>query len=518
MTASNNIHKVVIVGGGSAGWLSAGVIASTLKRRGLGHISVTLVESPDISTIGVGEGTWPSMRSTLQSIGISETDFIRHCDAAFKQGTCFIGWQGLEPGGGEHRAEDCYLHPFTLPQNYHDRNPVNDWLAHRGSMRFSDAVSPQGRLAPLGLAPKAMTTPEYAFYLNYGYHLNAGKFADMLREHCVGRLDVEHRLGEVSALHCDESGYLSELELTDGSRLRGDFFVDCSGSRALLLEGHYGVPLKGCGDVLFNDTALAVQVPYADPEQPVASCTLSTAHDGGWIWDIGLSTRRGVGCVYSSAHCDDDSAAQALVRYLAESGAPETPTPRKISFTPGHREQFWSHNCVAVGMASGFIEPLEASALVLVELSARYIAEDFPVTRDMLPAAERRFNARFRKHWEMIIDFLKLHYVLSHRPGRYWEDHRDPASIPQTLQDRLSLWAHRPPWHQDAVAADDMFPPASYQYVLYGMGFHTENPGVPTSSDALLGEVQQMTSKLERALPSHRELLSKLREHRLPTI
>lgn len=511
MTSPHNIEKIVIVGGGSAGWLSAGVIAATLRRRGLEHIGVTLVESPHIATIGVGEGTWPSMRSTLQTIGISETDFIRHCDAAFKQGTCFLNWRSGADG-------DQYVHPFTLPQNYHERNPVDDWALHGAGMRFSDAVSPQGRLAPLGFAPKSMVTPEYAFYLNYGYHLDAGKFAELLRDHCTSKLGVAHVLGEVQSLRTDEADFLRGLELGDGSFVAGDFFVDCTGMRSLLVEGHYGVPRISCRDVLFNDTALAAQVPYTDPDQAVASCTLSTAYGGGWVWDIGLSSRRGVGVVYSSAHEDDESAREMLDSYLAQSGASPNKEPRKISFDPGYRERFWVKNCVAVGMSSGFIEPLEASALVLVELSARCIAEDFPVTSDMLGPAERRFNQRFRQHWEVIIDFLKLHYVLSGRDEPYWRAHRDPASIPQSLQDRLSLWKQRAPWHQDAIAADDMFPPASFQYILYGMGFGVSASAAASGGENLLRDVQQLTAKLERTLPVHRDLLNKLREHRLPTI
>jgi len=177
MTTTNNIEKVVIVGGGSAGWLTAGVLAATLRRRGLTSVSVTLIESPNIATIGVGEGTWPSMRTTLQSIGISETDFIRHCDAAFKQGTCFVDWLGAGPASAASGA-DQYLHPFTLPQNYHERNPAADWLSRGQGMRFSDAVTAQGRLAPMGFAPKSISTPEYAFFLNYGYHLDAGRSRD----------------------------------------------------------------------------------------------------------------------------------------------------------------------------------------------------------------------------------------------------------------------------------------------------------------------------------------------------
>ncbi|MEE4279124.1 MAG: tryptophan halogenase family protein [Halieaceae bacterium] len=538
MTTTNNIEKVVIVGGGSAGWLTAGVLAATLRRRGLASVNVTLIESPNIATIGVGEGTWPSMRTTLQSIGISETDFIRHCDAAFKQGTCFVDWLGADRAGanagdkagntvGDQGSDrdraDQYLHPFTLPQNYHERNAAADWLTKSNGLRFSDAVTAQGRLAPLGFAPKSISTPEYAFYLNYGYHLDAGKFAELLREHCVGKLGVAHRLGEVRSVRSSGEGDLLGLELDSGEYLEGDFFVDCSGMRALLLGDCLGVPLRPCGDVLFNDRALAVQVPYTDPGQAVASCTISTAREAGWIWDIGLGSRRGVGYVYSSAHSDTEAAGRALRDYLGASlGAPASSLePREIAFTPGYREQFWRRNCLAIGMASGFIEPLEASALVLVELSARYLAEDFPVTRDLLPAASRRFNRRFRQHWEMIIDFLKLHYVLSRREGAYWRDHRAERSVPESLADRLALWRHRPPWHQDAIASDDMFPPASYQYVLYGMGYRSDVPAESGGSGArgdTFAEVQRLVGQLQGKLPAHRELLNRIREHRLPTV
>jgi len=515
MTTSNNIENVVIVGGGSAGWLTAGILASTLRRRGLPRVSVTLVEAPQIATIGVGEGTWPSMRTTLQSIGISETDFIRECHAAFKQGTCFVDWRGAQEG-------DQYLHPFTLPQGYHERNGAADWLTRGQPQRFCDSVSAQGRLAPEGFAPKSISTPEYAYYLNYGYHLDAAAFARLLCRHCTDSLGVTHRRGEVQRVCCALDGRIESLELDSGETLPGDLFIDCSGTRSLLLGDHYGVPWKDCSRVLFNDTALAVQVPYADPTEPVASCTLSTARETGWIWDIGLSSRRGVGYVYSQAHTDEAQAREVLRAYLAKSGAPaSTPEPRRIRFRPGHREQFWIHNCVAVGMAAGFIEPLEASALVLVELSARYLAEDFPVTRDLLPVASRRFNRRFVQHWEMVIDFLKLHYVLSQRPGAYWDDHRRPESIPETLADRLALWRHRPPWHQDAVAADDMFPPASFQYILYGMGYDTQ-PGSPDAwcrsppGPSIEDEVARLTGRLTRTLPKHRQLLDSIREQRLP--
>ncbi|MEL7186813.1 MAG: tryptophan 7-halogenase [Pseudomonadota bacterium] len=194
------ISKVVIVGGGSAGWLTAGVIAAEYQADSDTDqpVDVVLIESPDIPTIGVGEGTWPSMRSTLQRIGLSETDFLRECDASFKQGTFFRNWR---MGSG-----DTYSHPFSVPSDYAETNLVPDWLEQNHAAPFADAVTPQTALFADCLAPKQITTPEYAFVVNYGYHLDAGKFAELLRKHCTENLGVEHILANVSAINAAESG------------------------------------------------------------------------------------------------------------------------------------------------------------------------------------------------------------------------------------------------------------------------------------------------------------------------
>jgi hypothetical protein len=184
--------------------------------------------------------------------------------------------------------------------------------------------------------------------------------------------------------------------------------------QSLLLGKHYGVPLLHQRHVLFNDTALAVQVPYASEDSPIASQTTSTAQPNGWIWDIGLPGRRGIGHVYSSAHSSDEDAERQLRAYVLASGGPaDMPAPRKLGFEPGYRERFWHRNCVAIGLSAGFIEPLEASALALVELSAAWLADDMPATRAQMDTVAARFNEAFTYRWERVIDFLKLHYVLS---------------------------------------------------------------------------------------------------------
>jgi len=508
---SDTIEHIVVVGGGSAGWLVAGVLAAEHALR------VTLVESPAVPTIGVGEGTWPSMRDTLHRIGVSEADFFRECDASFKQGSRFERWVT----GSD---DDVYFHPFVLPQGYGDTNLAAAWQRSHRNIPFADLVSFQPHLCVHGRAPKQAATPEYAAVANYGYHLDAGKFGTFLREHCVNKLGVRHIVDHVEDIRNKDNGDIAALLLRGGSVVEGDLFVDCTGMQSLLLGKHYGVPLLHQRHVLFNDSALAVQVPYANEDDAIASQTTSSAQPNGWIWDIGLPGRRGIGHVYSSAHSSDEDAERILRAYVLGSGGPaDMPAPRKLSFEPGYRERFWHRNVVAIGLSAGFIEPLEASALALVELSAAWLADDMPATRARMDAVAARFNEAFTYRWERIIDFLKLHYVLSRRSdSAYWLAHRDPASIPERLQELLQLWRARPPSRRDFARIEEVFPSASWQYILYGMGFNTEAPprasDRPDLADEAFREAARLLDRMLPALPSNRELLDHIRRHGLPRI
>jgi 2-polyprenyl-6-methoxyphenol hydroxylase-like FAD-dependent oxidoreductase len=508
---SEAIKHIVVVGGGSAGWLVAGLLAAEHPLR------VTLVESPSVPAIGVGEGTWPSMRDTLHRIGVSESDFFRECDAAFKQGSRFDAWVTGQAG-------DHYFHPFVLPQGYGDANLAAAWQQAHGGMPFADLVSYQPHLCVHGRAPKQHSTPEFASVANYGYHLDAGKFGVFLREHCVNKLGVRHVVDHVENIRSKENGDIAALDLRAGTIVEGELFVDCTGMQSLLLGKHYGVPLLHQRHVLFNDSALAVQVPYASEDSPIASQTTSTAQPNGWIWDIGLPGRRGIGHVYSSAHSSDEDAECQLRAYIAATGGPaEIPAPRKLTFEPGYRERFWHRNVVAIGLSAGFIEPLEASALALVEMSAAWLAEDMPATRAQMDVVAARFNEAFTYRWERVIEFLKLHYVLSKRSDTpYWIEHRDAATIPERLQELLQLWRARPPSRRDFSRIEEVFPAASWQYILYGMGFCME--GAPRASDRpdladeAFREAARLTARMLPALPSNRELLAHIRKHGLPRI
>ncbi|WP_338763283.1 tryptophan halogenase family protein [Massilia sp. METH4] len=512
---NQHIKHIVIVGGGAAGWITAGRIAAKHARPDSG-VTVTLVESPSIGPIGVGEGTWPTMRSTLMKMGISETDFMRECDATFKQGAKFARWV-------DGSADDSYYHPLMLPQGFGQLDLVPYWQTACAGRSFSDTVCLQEQVCEHGLAPKMITTPEYASVANYAYHLDAGKFVGFLTRHCTAKLGVTHVLADVTAVKSAPNGDIAAIVTAQQGEIAGDLFIDCTGFSSLLLGRHLDVPFVDRSDVLFIDRAIAAQVPYDRPDAPIATHTISTGQAAGWIWDIGLVTRRGIGYVYSSRHTSDDEAEAALRKYIGPAG--KTFATRRIPIRSGHRQLFWKNNCVAVGLAAGFLEPLEASALVLVELSADMIAEQLPASRDIVDIVARRFNDTFLYRWERIIDFLKLHYILSKRTDNaFWTDNRAPETIPDSLQDLMRLWRYRPPGNCDFTSNNEVFPAASYQYVLYGMGFRTDpeflrpSAGEQRAAQELLAQNGAAVRKALKMLPAHRDLIAKIHAYGLPTV
>lgn len=510
------VKRIVVVGGGTAGWLTAAVIAAKHRSRMPGGFSVTVVESPNVPIIGVGEGTWPTLRGTLARIGISETELFKQCDAAFKQGARFARWT-------TGAVDDAYYHPLMLPQSFQQINLVPHWLAGEDGRSFCDAVSPQGRLCDDGLAPKTIATAEYDAVANYAYHLDAGKFAPFLQKHCCEKLGVQHVLADVQRVNLAADGDIRSLTTAQAGEIEGDLFVDCTGFKALLIGEALGVPFEDCGDVLFCDRALAMQVPHATDTAPLASQTISTAQTAGWIWDIALPTRRGIGHVYSSRHISDEDAERELRTYVGP--ASKDLTARKIAIRSGHRQTFWKRNCVAVGLAAGFLEPLEASAIVLVELSAKFIAEQMPVCREVMDLIAERFNAATHYRWGRIIEFLKLHYVLTKRTdSAFWRDNLLPETIPDRLEDLLLLWSHQSPWfHDEFDRVEEVFPAASYQYVLYGMGFRTlvDRPalaGDEKLAERAMRENVAQTERLRAGLPRHRDLIRKIAEHGMQAV
>ena len=502
--ARGELSTVVILGGGTAGWLSAAYLAASARQAGRA-LDITVIEAPDISPVGVGEGTWPTMRATLATIGIGESEFIRVCDASFKQGSRFDGWV-------DGSADDSYLHPFTPP-------PTGDFhallsAAQHTEKPFATAMSAQAAVCSAQLAPRLPAMPDFEGALNYAYHFDATKFARLLAAHATMRLGVRHIADRVTGVVVADNGDIAALATATHGEVAGDLFLDCSGQAGMLIGQHYGVQWIDRSAVLFNDCALAVQVPVA-ADSPIAAQTIATARAAGWIWDIGLPQRRGIGCVYSSRFCDDAAAQATLLDYIARAIPGIDPaglSPRKLTFSTGYRESLWHRNCLALGQAAGFIEPLEASAIVMVELSLRALVENFPQRRASIDFLAKRFDALFHYRWERIVEFLKLHYVLSRRSEPYWQMQRDPATVPPRLAELLALWPDQPPSIWDFPQVDEIFSAASHQYILYGMSFPVP-PGLQSSDEALarLAELERRARVLTSSLPSNRAYADELR-------
>ncbi|MEM1262045.1 MAG: tryptophan halogenase family protein [Pseudomonadota bacterium] len=498
---STAINHVAIVGGGTAGWLTACVIAAH-HRSADGGVRVSLIESSTIPTIGVGEGTWPTMKNTIQSIGIRESELFRRCHAAFKQGGKFVEWV--------HGNGDFYYHPFTVPLGYGrlDLAPYLDDIE-----QFAIAANYQQQVCEAGLAPRTLAENEYSGSCNYAYHVDAGALGELLRDHGIEKLGIEHIVDTVADVHIAANGDIAELQLESRGTFTADLFVDCTGFRARLLGDAMGVQFRDVDDVLFNDRALAMQVPYERDDSPLASHTIATAQNAGWIWDIGLTHRRGVGHVYASEYLSDDEAENNLRRYVGP--AANGLDARMIRFRSGHRERFWVGNCVAVGLSAGFVEPLEATAIMLVEISARAIADNLPPSRATLDITARRFDQQMHYRWRRIVDFLKLHYALTKRPEPYWQAHANPSTWPESLVEDLALWRSRGPIKADFDSAIELFPAASYQYVAYGMGFKPEFERAAYLHRQTDQAVQiqsrndQLAEQMLRTLPPHREYIKR---------
>ena len=505
------IKNVLIVGGGTAGWLTAAFLARTLGAAAEDGVRITLVESQEIGIIGVGEGTFPSIRGTLAAIGISEARFISECNATFKQGIKFTDW--VRPPGAP--GVDHYFHPFSMPsQRPGGPELLPYWLrGEAGALPFAQAATMQKRVADAAHAPKRLSDADFMGPLNYAYHFDAGRFATLLGTHARS-LGVHHVLATVERVELAEDGAIAAVVTAEAGALTADLYIDCTGFRARLIGEALGAPFRNINDVLFVDRAVAMQVPYERPDAPIPSYTISTAHEAGWTWDIGLHERRGIGYVYSSRHSDDARAEQVLRSYIG--AAAQDLNPRLLKLQVGYREQHWIKNCVAVGLSGGFLEPLESSGIGLIETAAYLVGYLFPHDGNLAPAA-RLYNELMSARYERIVDFVKLHYCLTQRrDSSFWTDNADPASIPATLRDKLAMWRSRPPHRLDFVADLEMYPTASWQYVLYGMEFQTTlhaSAAVLARGAEARKEFQTIAEVARHALadlPPHRALVEQL--------
>jgi len=478
--------KVLIVGGGSAGWMAAAYLDAVLNRDGRKSVDIGLIESPDVPRIGVGEATIPSINHILAAIGIDEREFMRRVDGTFKQSIKFVNWLH---GSGEH-----YYHAFAriLP------TPIDStgrrWLRSDRSMPFMETVSAQPLLCEINLAPQMLGDWDFGPPLIYAFHMNALKFADYLCELAKSR-GVRHWVDHVTDVQVAGNGNIEAVTTATGLRLDADLFVDCTGFAALLIEKKLGVGWVDCSQWLLCDRAVTIHVPY-ERHYPgyVRPYTTATALSAGWVWEIPLRDRRSLGYVHSGAFSSDDDAEREL-RAFEGAHAADLPS-RIVHFKVGHRSKAWVGNCIAVGLSGSFIEPLESTGLYLSDLATVMLSEHFPYGDDFAPLAYR-FNRIMANRFYEILDFINMHYCLTRRTdSAFWRELRKPERMTDRLKAKLDFWRLKPPSnadfedqyfpdqprvplpsgglpgdHRPPVDTGRLFTRSSYEAVLYGMDF-----------------------------------------------
>ena len=487
--------RVVVVGGGTAGWMTAGALAWALP----GAATVRLVESQEIGIIGVGEATLPHLRAFFETLGMDEAEVMRATHATFKLGIDFRGFG---------KIGDSYIHPFGVfgldlreaPFHHH-------WLRMRSLGRLDElsdysmaiAIARRNRFSPPANDPAALAST-----FGYAYQFDATLFAPLMRAYGEARgvTRTEGRVVEVE--RNGETGDVAAILLADGERVEGDLFVDCSGFRSILLGDTLGEPWEDWSQWLPCDRACAL--PCTSPPGPIEPYTRATAMSAGWRWRIPLQHRVGNGYVYSSAHISDDEAAEAIV--AAVEGTPMA-DPRVLRFRAGRRRRGWVKNVIGVGLAGGFLEPLESTSIHLAQQAITYLIELFPERR-IADSDRDEFNALMDMEYDRVRDFLILHYHSTTRDDSDFWNHVRTMEVPDSLHEKIELFRAT---GRVARYVNGPFLEASWIAVLLGQGVIPERWD-PRADAMDPGELAAAMDRLRRSIaataeqmPEHSEFL-----------
>ena len=446
------IRSILIVGGGTAGWMAAAALAKSAGAQGL---TITLVESEQVGTVGVGEATIPPIQAFNKLLGIDEDLFVRETHATFKLGIEFVDWR---------HAGHRYLHPFGLAgadlktgvsfSHYWLR-----WVREGGNpdnIRFSA----EGEAARLGRFGRTPPTGGALPNINYAFQFDASRYAAFLRRFAEARGVVRCEGRIVGVRRDPESGFISDVSLDDGRRFAADFFIDCSGFRSLLLGETMGVDFEDWSRWLPANRAVAIPCARVGDPEPY---TRSTACEAGWQWRIPLQHRTGNGYVFSDAFIGEDEAASRLLSKLDGEAQAD---PKLLRFAAGRRRSSFVGNCLAIGLSSGFLEPLESTSIHFIQVAITKLLDMFP-DRDFQPAVLKRFNAEMDGLYEAVRDFLIAHYKLTERDDTEFWRYCRAMDVPTSLQDKFDLFRAR---GQVLVEAHDVFAETNWFAVLYGQG------------------------------------------------
>ncbi|NCP23089.1 MAG: tryptophan 7-halogenase [Erythrobacter sp.] len=476
---------IVVLGGGSAGWITACLLHQRWDARG---VTVTVVESPAIGIIGVGEGSTPQLKAMFDQLEIAEADWMPACDATYKLGIRFTGWS-------ERAGFDSYFHPFPGPVDLHTE-PLfvrNCLLARQG---FDVPAHPDPwflatRLAKEGRAPKP--SENFPFAPSYGYHFDAHKLGAFLRDWAV-RQGVVHRPLKVEQVELSQAGDVAALLCEDGERIAGDLFVDCSGFRGMIAQQALGVPFERFEENLFNDRAVVLPTAHGARSLPQ---TDATAMKAGWRWAIPLTTRVGNGYVYSSRYIDDD-AAEAELRAALDHPEGEA---RRLEMKVGRVSETWHRNCLSAGLAQGFLEPLEATALHIVIATALEFAQSFEAG-EFTARHRDAFNASIAARYEGVRDYIVAHYRLNQRTDtEYWKENAGNAHLSDGLKAMMTAWFRR----EDIAAANEAayhgkgyYASASWHCLFAGYGtFPAQSIEAGQRMSVSSGDFERVTAMLD---------------------
>jgi len=494
-------QRILVVGGGTAGWMTALILHRLLGGRG---VQIDLLESPAVPIIGVGEGSTPWLRGFFDSLGISEQDWMPACHATYKCGIRFDGWSA-RPGAAS------YFHPFastldnlTLTQfiqHVHLRQTGVDVEAHPDRFFIATELARQQR----GPRPG----PQFPLDVWYGYHFDATLVGQFLQTQAVQR-GVRHHTGHVQQVERNALGDIAAVCTADGRRLEADFFIDCTGFAALLIRQALQSPWVSFAGNLFNDRAVALPTPLDAAPGRLPSQTTATALRHGWAWRIPLTQRFGNGYVYSSSFCSPDQAETELRQQL---GLLDADVPaRHLTMQIGRVERHWHHNCLAVGLSQGFIEPLEATALLFIQRTAQRFAEVLAAGDVSLPVRDA-FNAQVNAQFEGTRDYIVCHYKTSARSDTdYWRANAANLDLSAGLKDLLTVWmrGQRLSVELRRGRFGQSYPIFSWYCLLAGMGIFPDDLRPPRPDDAVhdLREIDDLLQRSALNFADHAALLA----------
>lgn len=516
------LKRAIIVGGGTAGWMTAAYLKAAFADR----LDITLVESGTVSTIGVGEATFSDIRHFFEFLGLKEQDWMPACNATYKLAVRFQDWRRK----GHH-----FYHPFEQMRSVNGF-PLADWWLHSGvSDRFDKDCFVIPSLCDAGRSPRSLDGSMFAqeyregeepespgltmsehqgkTQFPYAYHFEAALLAKYLSKYAIER-GVHHIIDDVQEVSLDEHGWISGVSTKENGTLTGDLFIDCTGFKGLLLNKALEEPFVSYQDTLPNDSAVALQVPLDMRKRGLRPCTTATAQDAGWIWTIPLFGRIGTGYVYARDYCEPEEAERTLRAFVGPEAADLS--ANHIRMRIGRSRNSWVNNCVAIGLSSGFVEPLESTGIFFIHHAIEQLVKHFPAA-DWNPAHRDLYNSSVEHVMDGIREFLVLHYRAAARSDTpYWKDAKI-RDVPDGLAERMERWQVELPGTEEIFPYYHGLPPYSYICILLGMGGLPLRPspalGISddTAAQQTFRNVRSTAANIVRNLPTQYEYFEKMR-------